>query len=131
MTNHPQGGLIIYLTNYPGVPITRLVPNLSQFYFPTTRKRNPMECVFKIEEGVLTETRNVPDDVTTLTLPNSVTTIVAGALQCGRVVTLTLPDSVTSVEEYAFWGLIHLQTLIVPYHFRDVSSLRILIRRRA
>ena len=84
-----------------------------------------MEVPFEIEEGVLTDTV-FGTDVTTLTIPNSVTKINGGALQYHRVVTLTLPDSVTSVNEYAFWGLTRLRTLIVPYHFRDISSLRIL-----
>lgn len=53
--------------------------------------------------------------VTTLTIPDSVTTIGSGAFSgCSGLTSVTIPDSVTSIGEYAFGGCSGLTSVTIP-----------------
>lgn len=59
--------------------------------------------------------------LTNLTLPNITTIYEAGFCNCFNLKNLTIPKSTTYIDENAFWGWNHTQTITLPSIFNDIS----------
>lgn len=60
--------------------------------------------------------------MTTVTIPNSVTTIDSGAFQdCTSLKTVTIPNSVTIIDNDAFSGCINLTSLTIPNSVKTIG----------
>ena len=78
-------------------------------------------CAFKISWGGRPQIKEIGNnafygyDGTSLTIPNSVTSIGEWAFgRCDSLVSVTIPDSVTSIGEWAFSGCDGLNTVNIP-----------------
>jgi hypothetical protein len=62
-------------------------------------------------------------NLTSITLPDSVTNIEKYAFYCSSMKSITIPDSVTSIGSYAFYMCNNLTSLTIPSRFkRDVEN---------
>ena len=61
--------------------------------------------------------------MTSITIPNSVTTIGNSALSsCTSLTSITIPNSVTSIREYAFSGCSGLTNIIIPNSVKSIGN---------
>ncbi len=76
------------------------------------------------------------DFITSITIPDTVTTISDAAFQnCTRLTSIAIPDSVTSIGKYAFYNCTALKSVTLPknltsiggYNFQDCSALENII----
>jgi len=62
--------------------------------------------------------------LTTVTIPNSVTSIGSEAFRdCSRLTTVTIPNSVISIGNYAFWGCGGLTSVTIPNSVTSIGYL--------
>jgi uncharacterized repeat protein (TIGR02543 family) len=64
----------------------------------------------------------IPTSVTSLTIPNTVTSISGFAFRGSNITSLTIPNSVTSIGIYAFQGASRLHTLIIGNGLTHISN---------
>jgi uncharacterized protein (TIGR02145 family) len=66
---------------------------------------------------------NGNDNLTSITIPNSVTSIGARAFaSCSGLKSVTIPSSVTSIEEYAFVGCYSLESVTIPSSVTSIGN---------
>ena len=62
-------------------------------------------------------------NLTSITIPNSVTSIEEGAFEsCSALTSVTIPNSVTSIRSSTFWGCTGLTSMDAPAGFFDVAE---------
>ena len=61
--------------------------------------------------------------LTSVTIPNSVTSIAKGTFSgCSSLTSVTIPNSVTSIGEYAFWSCSSLTSVTIPNSVTDIGG---------
>ena len=116
----------------------------------TSTPKNYKDCLFKIEVGnnvsnigyyafrecdslktitLSNSIRTIADTgfqgckVTSITIPNSVTSISANAFNsCSSLTSITIPSSVISIGEYAFSSCSSLSSITIPYGVTSIGS---------
>ena len=112
-----------YKITSDSVTITGCDNNASgELVIPDTIKGKP---VTTIGEMAFFRTRflSIPRSLTSITLPDSVTSIGSSAFRgCKNLTSITLPNSVTSIGESAFWGCASLTSITIPNSVTSIGE---------
>lgn len=60
--------------------------------------------------------------LSTVTIPNTVTTICSGAFDLASLTSITIPNSVTSIEHSAFYGCHKLTSITIPKSVETIGK---------
>ena len=112
-----------YKITSDSVTITGCDNNASgELVIPDTIKGKP---VTTIGEMAFFRTRflSIPRSLTSITLPDSVTSIGSSAFRgCKNLTSITIPNSVTSIGESAFWGCASLTSITIPNSVTSIGE---------
>lgn len=97
--------------------------------FSEKRQRHIEEGVTKIGESAFCGC----DNLTTIVIPNTVTSIGDDAFKSSGISSIIIPDSVTVIGQRAFYGCKNLESIVIPitvttvgtYAFKDCNNLTI------
>src|SRR5476649_1018921 len=105
---NPQSGQFSYTINNDGsINITGFSGSGASLIIPSTINGQAVTSIGNLAFSFIS-------GVTSITIPNSVTSIGTGAFQGTALTSITLPSSVTSVGDFAFADCTSLASVTIP-----------------